>query len=354
MHHLQILEIEPDRIDNSFGPKVATKAGAKDGANLAIAYWAGAINDDRHGTPIALFDIRKVLSLRHIEVFHAVYTAGSVSGAARTLNCSQPSVTKVLQHAEQAFGFPLFHRTRGRLVATEDAQNLFATVAGIQDQLQSLRQASLNLKQRRGSLLSISTVPSLGLEAVPTTVAAFLKTRRDVFFDLQTIHHEEMARKLIERETDLVIGYAVPATAPLESHWLAEGELVILYSEMDMPGAAARLPLSCLTGKPFVSLIQSGPIGQILSTELARTGVSLDEVVSARTFYIAAGLVRAGVGVTVVDNFTAAANKLPGISFRPLQPALTFDVYAIYLENMRPSQLARDFLELLRTTIEAI
>jgi DNA-binding transcriptional LysR family regulator len=295
-----------------------------------------------------------MLSLRHIEVFHAVYASGSVSGAARTLNCSQPSVTKVLQNAEQAFGFPLFLRTRGRLVATEDAHNLFATVASIQDQLQSLRQASFNLKHRRGSSISISTVPSLGLEAIPTTVAAFLKTRRDVFFDLQTIHHEEMARKLIERETELIIGYAVPATAPLESRWLAEGELVILYREVDMPEAPARLPLSCLTGKPFVSLIQSGPIGQILSTELARTGVSLDEVVSARTFYIAAGLVRAGVGVTVVDNFTAAANKVPGISFRPLQPALTFDVHAIYLENRRPSQLVLGFLDLLRTTIEAM
>lgn len=293
-----------------------------------------------------------MLSLRHIEVFHAVYTAGSVSGAARTLNCSQPSVTKVLQHAEQAFGFALFYRTRGRLVATEDAHTLFASVADIQEQVDSLRQASLNLKHGRGGSLSISTVPSLGLQAIPATVAKFLEGHRDVFFDLQTVHHDDMARKLLERETELIIGYAVPPAGPLASRWLAEGELVILYREADMPDAPPRLPLSCLAGRPFVSLIQSGPIGQLLSKELARTGLLLDEVVSARTFYIAAGLVRAGVGVTVVDNFTAAANQAPGISFRPLQPGLSFDVHAIYLENRRPSQLALRFLDLLRAAIE--
>jgi len=33
------------------------------------------------------------MNLRHIEIFHAVYVNGSVSGAARTLNISQPSVS---------------------------------------------------------------------------------------------------------------------------------------------------------------------------------------------------------------------------------------------------------------------
>ena len=40
------------------------------------------------------------MNLRHIEVFHAVYVNGSVSAAARMLNVSQPSVSKVLRHAE--------------------------------------------------------------------------------------------------------------------------------------------------------------------------------------------------------------------------------------------------------------
>jgi hypothetical protein len=61
------------------------------------------------------------MNLRHIEIFHAVYVNGSVSAAARALNASQPSVSKMLRHAETLLGFQLFQRTSGGLVPTEDA-----------------------------------------------------------------------------------------------------------------------------------------------------------------------------------------------------------------------------------------
>lgn len=37
------------------------------------------------------------MRVRQIEAFHAIYVSGSISGAARVLNVSQPSLTKVLQ-----------------------------------------------------------------------------------------------------------------------------------------------------------------------------------------------------------------------------------------------------------------
>jgi len=45
------------------------------------------------------------MRLRQIEVFHAVYSSGSITGAAALLNVSQPSVSKVLAHAEQQLGY---------------------------------------------------------------------------------------------------------------------------------------------------------------------------------------------------------------------------------------------------------
>ena len=55
------------------------------------------------------------MRFRQIEVFHAVYTHGSISAAARALGVSQPSVSKTLRHAEDSLGFPLFQLARGRL-----------------------------------------------------------------------------------------------------------------------------------------------------------------------------------------------------------------------------------------------
>ncbi|HYJ29026.1 MAG TPA: LysR family transcriptional regulator [Allosphingosinicella sp.] len=293
------------------------------------------------------------MNLRHIEIFHAVYVNGSVSAAARALNVSQPSVSKMLRHAESLLGFQLFERTKGGLVPTADAHALFADVREIQDRVHALREAGRNLRRGVQGTLRILALPSLALEAIPRAVSHFLGKHPDVKFDLQTVHHDDLFRKLYERETDIAIAYQVPPAAPVSQRWLGEGELVLLYREEDMPDAPASVELQCLRGRRFISLAASGPIGQIFTEELDRLDLELDEVVSARTFYMAGALVRQGVGMTVVDSFTAQACLAPGLSMRPLKPRITFDIHAMFLINRPPGALAADFLKTLERILDA-
>ena len=294
------------------------------------------------------------MNLRHIEIFHAVYTSGSVSAAARALAVSQPSVSKTLRHAETLLGFPLFQRVGGRLVPTDDAHALFGDVADIQDRVRALREAGRNLRSGAGATLRISALPSLALSVLPTAVSRFLRTHPDVRFDLQTVHHDDLLRKLYERETDLAIAAEVPRGAPLGQVWLGEGELVVLYREEDMPAAPPRVELAQLAGRPFITVAASGPIGAAFSAELDRLGLRLDEVASARPFYIAAALVRAGVGATVVDGFTAEAALGSGLTMRSLRPPITFDIHAMHLLDRPPTALASEFLALVGRIIEGV
>lgn len=292
------------------------------------------------------------MNLRHIEIFHAVYVNGSVSAAARALNVSQPSVSKMLRHAESLLGFELFQRTNGRLVATEDAHILFAEASEIQERVYALREAGRNLRRGTNGALRISALPSLALNALPNAVARFLKRHSEVRFDLQTVHHDDLLRKLYERETDIAIAYEVPPSAPIGHRWLGEGELVVLYREQDLPDAPPRLELEALAGKRFISLAASGPIGQLFTQEVQRLNLEFDEIVSARTFYIAAALVQQGVGLTVVDSFTAQASLAPGMAMRPLKPQLTFDVHAMFLLDRPPNALATGFLKTLARVLD--
>ena len=65
---------------------------------------------------------------RHIEVFRAVMTAGSVTGAAQLLYTSQPTVSRELARMEQLLGYALFERVQGRLRATARALLLWDEV----------------------------------------------------------------------------------------------------------------------------------------------------------------------------------------------------------------------------------
>ena len=64
------------------------------------------------------------MKLKHLEIFHAVMLAGTISGAARLLHLTQPAATQALQSAERQLGYALFTRQKNRLVPTAEAQAL--------------------------------------------------------------------------------------------------------------------------------------------------------------------------------------------------------------------------------------
>jgi len=284
------------------------------------------------------------MNLRHIEIFHAVYVNRSVSAAARALNVSQPAVTATLRHAEQLLGFSLFSRVRGRLIATEDAHHLFGNVAEIYGRVEALRQASRNIALGRGATLRVASLPSLGLGLLPDAVAGFLERHPEAVFDLSTVHHDELSRRLSERETDVAVAFQPPNDPQLVTQHLGSGELGVLFKEGEFDAGRTSIGLAELADRNVISLEHSGPIGVLLGAQLQRSKVVFEAKVSARTFYIATALVSRGVGVSVVDNFTAKAAASPALKFLPLAPPVAFAVNAVHLEERPPSVAMQQFL----------
>lgn len=289
------------------------------------------------------------MKLRHIEVFHAVYASGSVSAAARQLNVSQPAVTNLLQHAEDLLGFPLFDRLRGRLVPTGDAHALFEQAEEIQTKVYQFRETARNLRRGRGSPLRISTLPSLGMKLLPEAVTSFASDHEGTTIELHTVHHDDMATKLYEREADLVICYSPPRDMPVIVTRIGEGQMYACCRESDLPEAAGTtFPLTALHERRYISINDSGPQGRTLANEMAARDIEPEVVGVSRTYSIAAAMAEAGLGTTIVDEHTAQAMRHEGMALRPLDPPLAYPINAVFLEASPPSRLALDFLDHLK------
>src|SRR3546814_646875 len=135
------------------------------------------------------------MRFRQIEIFHAVYTTGSISAAARALHVSQPSVSKVLHHTQSQLGLTLFTLVRGRLVATDEAHALFVEVSEIVERLTSLKKTVSNIRNVGGGHIRLGVVPSLGLHVAPLAIARFRKLHPQVTFAVQTLHPDPLERK---------------------------------------------------------------------------------------------------------------------------------------------------------------
>jgi DNA-binding transcriptional LysR family regulator len=294
------------------------------------------------------------MRLRHIEVFHAIYLSGSISAAAKALNVSQPSLSKTLQHAEDQLGFKLFRRVRGRLVPTDEAHVVFRESREVYAKIETLQQACRSLRNGDAGHIRLAVLPVAGLAVAPAAIARFREDHPDVTFDIQTYHHDEALRALFDRSSEVAFVFNRAEHPRLKTVLLGRGELVLLYQRGDFNGEAERIPIAAVSGRQFIGITASGPVGDLLAQELSKLKTDVHEAVSAHTFYVAAALVREGVGVAIVDELTAIATASEGLAFRRLDPPVRFDICAIHLEDRPPSHLTAKFIDEMRSAFEHV
>lgn len=288
------------------------------------------------------------MRLRQIEVFHAVYSTGSMTGAAALLNVSQPSVSKVLAHTEQQLGYLLFDRVKGKLVATPEAHRLFGHVSAVYRDVDRLQRVAANLRAGNSGQVRVAGTPAFGIEVVPKAVATFREKHSDTVFEIETLHLDEMHEALLESRIDLGIAFDPGKMPGIIDDTLATGRFVVLAPTATNFGDARTLKARDLCGHPFIGLNSRGPLGRSLSTYLESLCSELDIVTWTETYHVAKALVASGMGVTIADEVTARSGGASGIQILPLEPALLFDIKVLRLAAAPLSVTAQNFVQHLR------
>lgn len=293
------------------------------------------------------------MRLRHIEVFHAVYTCGSITAAAKALNVSQPSVSKVLAHAEQQLGFLLFDRLKGKIVPTKEAERLIAHVSDAYTNINELRRLSENIRAGDSGLIRIAMTPALGVDLVPAAIASYLKQHPETSFEIETLHQHQVTRALKELRVDIGLVFSPPATAGISVDEFATGEFVALTHKSMQFGNNKRLALNDLDEIPFISLNIKSPLGTLLARRLNRKEVPLKTVAKVETYQMAKALVAYGAGVTVVDEITAKSAGHRDVVAWKLEPPLHFSVALLHVESEPLSIISQRFVKHLKLAVSS-
>ncbi len=291
------------------------------------------------------------MRLRHIEIFHAIYTTGSITNASKILHVSQPSVSKVLSHAEMQLGFNLFERVKGRLIPTNEAEMLFDEVDKIYQQLRSIKNTTDNIKKSDFGNLNIGVTPALGFDAIPNAIASYHKAHDKVLFNTQTLHNDAVKQALFEHKCDFAVLFSPTVTAGITSVELAQSELVIVYPKKWFPHCPTKLSLEQLKEFDFIDIGDSGPLGDLLWTRMLKERVHLNSSIKVQTYFIATRLVAQEVGVCIVDKFTALGNLTDNVAVASCDPPLNFSVNALYLDNRPLSKVTESFMPFLKKEI---
>lgn len=287
------------------------------------------------------------MRLRHIEVFHAIYTTGSITSAAKLLYVSQPSVSKVLAHAEMQLGFTLFERTKGKLIPTAEANTLFSEVDKIYKQIRSIRKMSENIQRSEDGVVNLAISPALGFELIPNAIKAFRKIHPKVKFNIQTLHNEGALQALIEHRCDLALLYSSPSMPGVKAMTIGESEMVVLYPKAQFPNTPKAFALAELPDLEWIDIWGSGPLGELVWNRLTTHDVSVKSSLQVDTYFIAARLVGQGLGICTIDRLTAEGNQNQAIGVASCDPPIPITLKGLYLDNHPMPRICSEFCNVL-------
>ncbi|MFG6416406.1 LysR family transcriptional regulator [Roseateles sp. DC23W] len=274
---------------------------------------------------------------RHIEVFRAVMTAGSVTGAAALLHTSQPTLSRDLARLEQLLGYALFERERGRLKATARARALFDEVERSFQGLARVIERAQALGRDEDAELSVLSLPALSHALLPAALATLLGEHPGARIDITPAEPPLLDAWMSEQRFDLGLAEQATPLPGVRVEPLLEADEVAVLPAGHPLAAHARLALADFNGQDFISLATDDPYRREIDARFAAAGVARRLRVQTHSAVAVCELVRAGLGLAIVNPLTAHACANEGLVVRPLAVSIPYRVSAL-IPLHRPAQ----------------
>lgn len=292
-----------------------------------------------------------MFTLRQIEVFNAVMQTGSVIGAAKVLNVSQPVVSRVLRHLEDQARMPLFERSKGRLQPTYNSTILYGEVASIFKSIQNLQHSMARMSAGDDMTLRIGSSPSLAARIVPRAMLKLRKRYPKLVMRLDTLSVAQVNDYLLFGEGEMVIGLFQQDHPALSTQLLGTGEIVAVLPENQTAVHPADTVTDLMQGS-LIGFEPTTPHGQAISEYLAARGIRYEPDTIVRFAEAACQMVQVGMGFAFVDSFTAASFERAGFAIRRLPDAPSMNVFVHVHVERGLSSFGRMLKQAVRAEVE--
>jgi DNA-binding transcriptional LysR family regulator len=267
------------------------------------------------------------MTLRQIEVIRAVMMTGTISGAAEMLNVSAPGISRLVKHTEELLGIRLFERKAGLFTPSVEAGAVFEQIREVYRGVANLQVAVTSLQKGEDVRLAFASAPSVA-QFIAARVLRRVRSRyADLFVDLNILKIEETVEYLLLERGEFVIMSSAVQNAAVENERIAEGRLVVILPEghrlAEMPAVSVR----DLRDEAVIGVDPSDPYGALLARPFLEAGMPLRQAMRGRFAQTVVSLVRHGLGVAVIDEFSVAEVYMPGLVRRPLAEDITIGTY---------------------------
>jgi DNA-binding transcriptional LysR family regulator len=269
------------------------------------------------------------LTLRQVEVIRAVMLTGTIAGAASHLNVSAPGISRLVKHAEESLRIRLFERRGGVFLPAPEARAVFDQIHEVYSKVEGLEAAVANLNSGARAALAFGAAPSVAQFIIARVCVGIRRRFPELHIDLNVLKIEETVDYLLLERGELVAMSSAFSHPSLAFEEIGLGELIAVVPEGHPLAARSRVSVRELSREPLIGVAPDDPYGAILAAPFRAARIEYRLSIRARFAQTVVSLVRHGLGVAVIDEFSVAGRIMPGLARIPLEDPPEIRIFAI-------------------------
>ncbi|MDT1062209.1 LysR family transcriptional regulator [Paracoccus sp. CPCC 101403] len=286
-----------------------------------------------------------MLNLRQLEILRAVVQYRTTVGAAEQLGMSQPSISNTIRHVETLLGFPLFERQSNRLVPTEETMILLEESEPLFLLRDAVNQRAADLRAGRIGRVRIASTAEISEAVLPRAIADYARQYPQIQISLETRPLDSVLQVVENGLADVAFVISAYDRQALDFELIAELRAVCICPEDHPLAALAQVTPRDLDGHPLVGPRTANRVGMMIADCFHECGMEYRPSIETRFMNAASRIVGEGWGVAIVDELSAHVALRPGLTVRPFQSRLRFNLVAATLRTKTLSRQTRRFMK---------
>lgn len=258
------------------------------------------------------------ITLKQIRLFLSVARHSNFTRAARAEGISQPALTVQIRQLEEELGLKMFDRTTRSVALSKDGTLIATQFQRLIHDFDDIVTSARNRSPSARETVNIACIPSLAGRIVPDVIARFRKESPEVEVFLKDTAMQGVVAAVRKGEAKIAIGAGRYVKAGVQFLSLGEDILNVVFPRGHPLEDYDTVPLTELAPFPLIITNKNTSVRTTFEDYLIEWGTLIVPRYEVEKFASAMGMVRAGLGITILPSSATELVADDEIDFRPL------------------------------------